>query len=57
MENTEYLVYAYLTGYVAKSLGEWDVARRRLGEALQSGCFKTMADRLAEDIAACHPAT
>jgi hypothetical protein len=48
-------IRSYLVGYMAKALREWDVARSRLDEALQSGCFKVVGDRLAEDIGACRP--
>ena len=40
----------YLTGYLAHTLGQNGLARRHLSEALASGCFKQMAERIEHDV-------
>jgi len=41
----------YLTGYLAFSLGRYDTAASHLREALHSGCFGLVRDRLERDLA------
>jgi hypothetical protein len=41
----------YFIGYVARSLGETDIARRGLTAALESGCYETVRPRLLSDLA------
>lgn len=40
----------YLTGYVALMLGRHEVARQHLAEALASGCFEHVAERMQRDL-------
>jgi hypothetical protein len=46
-------IRSYLTGYLAKSLGNLALARDELQKALDSGCFQFVERRLAKDIKAC----
>jgi len=48
---------SYLTGYMALTLKRHDIARTKLQEALESGCYDSVADRLAKDIEACGSTT
>ncbi|MDX5299509.1 MAG: hypothetical protein LPK85_11245 [Gammaproteobacteria bacterium] len=38
---------SYLSGYVARALGQGELARARLASALQSGCFPQFSEQLA----------
>jgi hypothetical protein len=40
----------YLTGYFALNLGQNGLARQHLSEALASGCFKQVAERIERDL-------
>jgi len=42
-----------VAGYVALALGRRDLAEEQVGGALRSGCFETVADRIARDLEAC----
>ncbi len=44
---------SYVTGYVAFALGRRELAKARLQDAVQSGCFESVRERLARDIEAC----
>jgi hypothetical protein len=43
-------IRSYLAGYVALALGRRDIAKVRLQEALESGCFERVAVQLTRDI-------
>jgi hypothetical protein len=40
----------YFTGYLALKLGRREMARQHLTEALASGCFKQIAERIQRDV-------
>ncbi len=40
----------YLVGYLALKLGRNGLARQHLSEALASGCFKQVAERIERDL-------
>jgi hypothetical protein len=46
---------SYMTGYMARSLGDHDLARRSLRAVLQSQSFLSVHSRIAQDIEACGP--
>lgn len=41
---------SYLTGYVARALGQQELARDKLTEALESGCYDAVAEQVREDL-------
>lgn len=45
----------YLTGYVAREAGEWELARHHLAAALASGVFRDVEQRLRGDLERCGP--